>query len=147
MDTTAPRTAMGPLTVCETNPRYFTDGSGKAVYLTGSHTWNNFLGYMEKPLLDFPTHLEWFHLPTRAATRGVPVSGGGIITCSPPFEGAGVVCLKRLAYWHRGARRSVDPLHRIRNTLHEGTNTLMRELPVRQPPVVVPVIELFLRGA
>jgi len=24
------------------NPRYFTDGSGKAVYLTGSHTWDNF---------------------------------------------------------------------------------------------------------
>ncbi len=23
------------------NPRYFTDGSGRAVYLTGSHTWNN----------------------------------------------------------------------------------------------------------
>jgi dockerin type I repeat protein len=26
-----------------TNPRYFTDDSGKAIYLTGSHTWNNFL--------------------------------------------------------------------------------------------------------
>jgi hypothetical protein len=25
-----------------TNPHYFTDGSGKAIYLTGSHTWNNF---------------------------------------------------------------------------------------------------------
>src|SRR5262245_9086759 len=25
-----------------TNPRYFTDGSGRAVYLTGSHTWNDF---------------------------------------------------------------------------------------------------------
>src|SRR5262249_22984106 len=23
------------------NPRYFTDGSGRAVYLTGSHTWND----------------------------------------------------------------------------------------------------------
>jgi hypothetical protein len=34
--------AMGPLTVCKTNPRYFADGSGKAVYLTGSHTWANF---------------------------------------------------------------------------------------------------------
>ena len=30
-----------PLAVHPTNPRYFTDGSGKAVYLTGSHTWNN----------------------------------------------------------------------------------------------------------
>jgi hypothetical protein len=34
--------AMGPLSVCKTNPRYFTDGTGKAIYLTGSHTWANF---------------------------------------------------------------------------------------------------------
>jgi hypothetical protein len=31
---------MGPLRVHPTNPRYFADGSGRAVYLTGSHTWN-----------------------------------------------------------------------------------------------------------
>src|SRR5512140_165449 len=29
-----------PLRVDSSNPNYFTDGSGKAVYLTGSHTWN-----------------------------------------------------------------------------------------------------------
>jgi len=33
--------ARGPLRACQQNPRYFTDGSGKAVYLTGSHTWSN----------------------------------------------------------------------------------------------------------
>lgn len=33
--------AKGPLRKHPTNPRYFTDGSGKAIYLTGSHTWNN----------------------------------------------------------------------------------------------------------
>src|SRR5262245_60556748 len=33
--------APGPLRVHPENPRYFTDGSGRAVYLTGSHTWNN----------------------------------------------------------------------------------------------------------
>jgi hypothetical protein len=33
--------AAGPLKVCADNPRYFADPSGKAVYLTGSHTWNN----------------------------------------------------------------------------------------------------------
>lgn len=32
----------GPLKVSEHNPRYFTDDSGKAIYLTGSHTWTNF---------------------------------------------------------------------------------------------------------
>lgn len=29
-----------PLRALSTNPNYFTDGTGKAVYLTGSHTWN-----------------------------------------------------------------------------------------------------------
>jgi hypothetical protein len=30
-----------PLKALSTNPDHFTDGSGKVVYLTGSHTWNN----------------------------------------------------------------------------------------------------------
>jgi len=30
-----------PLRASATNPNYFADGSDKAVYLTGSHTWNN----------------------------------------------------------------------------------------------------------
>lgn len=30
-----------PLTALPTNPNYFTDGDRRAVYLTGSHTWNN----------------------------------------------------------------------------------------------------------
>lgn len=34
--------ATGPLRVLASNPRYFTDGSGKAIFLTGSHTWANF---------------------------------------------------------------------------------------------------------
>lgn len=34
--------AAGPLRVLASNPRYFTDGSGKPIYLTGSHTWANF---------------------------------------------------------------------------------------------------------
>jgi hypothetical protein len=33
--------AMGPLQVDPANPRYFTDGSGKAILLVGSHTWDN----------------------------------------------------------------------------------------------------------
>ena len=33
--------ALGPLSVHPANPRYFTDGSDRAVYLTGSHTWAN----------------------------------------------------------------------------------------------------------
>ena len=34
--------AAGPLKVHPNNPRYFTDASGRAVYLTGSHTWATF---------------------------------------------------------------------------------------------------------
>ncbi|TKB62394.1 MAG: hypothetical protein E8D49_01425 [Nitrospira sp.] len=36
-----PSPAIGPLTVHPTNPRYFADPTGRAVYLTGSHTWSN----------------------------------------------------------------------------------------------------------
>ncbi len=34
--------ASGPLRVLKSNPRYFTDGSGRAIYLAGSHNWHNF---------------------------------------------------------------------------------------------------------
>ena len=42
---TSPNAAMGPLVVSAANPRYFTagaPGARRAVYLTGSHIWNNF---------------------------------------------------------------------------------------------------------
>ena len=44
-------TAKGPLRIHGSNPRYFTDGSGRAIYLTGSHTWSNFkdLGTTDPP--------------------------------------------------------------------------------------------------
>jgi len=54
--------ASGPLRVCEKNPRYFTDGSGKAIYLTGSHTWNNLvdMGPTDPPpAFDFQAYLDW----------------------------------------------------------------------------------------
>jgi hypothetical protein len=52
----------GTLRVSEVNPRYFTDNSGKAVYLTGSHTWNNLVDMVsgqEPEKFDFPMYLEW----------------------------------------------------------------------------------------
>jgi hypothetical protein len=53
----APR-ATGPLRVHPRNPRYFTDGSGRAIYLTGSHTWDNLQdsGAIGKPLRRFDTN-------------------------------------------------------------------------------------------
>ena len=37
------RPATGPLRLLKSNPRYFTDGSGRAIYLAGSHNWHNFV--------------------------------------------------------------------------------------------------------
>ena len=45
--------ATGPLRRSPSNPRYFTDGSGKAIYLTGSHTWSNFQEKSDGPSPDF----------------------------------------------------------------------------------------------
>jgi hypothetical protein len=52
----------GPLRVHPTNPRYFTDGSGRGILLTGSHTWGNLQDYTyatqpSPPPMDFSTYL------------------------------------------------------------------------------------------
>ncbi len=52
----------GPLRVLKDNPRYFTDGSGRAVYLTGSHTWSNLVDIGPEdppPRFDFTAYLDW----------------------------------------------------------------------------------------
>ena len=52
----------GPLAVSTTNPRYFThrgDPTGRAIYLTGSHIWNNFHDGMG-PGKDAPSEPERF---------------------------------------------------------------------------------------
>ncbi len=57
----------GPLRVSEINPRYFTDEEGKAVYLTGSHTWNNLVDMSPADMsfadsletFDFVQYLQW----------------------------------------------------------------------------------------
>ena len=53
--------AKGPLTVDPCNSRYFTDGSGKAIYLTGSHSWANFqeLGVAGTPHFDYNFYLDF----------------------------------------------------------------------------------------
>jgi hypothetical protein len=38
----------GPLKVHPVNSRYFTDNRGKAIYLTGSHTWQNLMDFVAK---------------------------------------------------------------------------------------------------
>ncbi len=54
--------ASGPLRVSRANPRYFSDGSGKIVYLAGAHTWANLqdTGKTDPPPeFDFEEHLNF----------------------------------------------------------------------------------------
>jgi len=52
--------AKGPLRVHPTNPRYFTDGTGRAIYLTGSHTWGNLCDSHERrSTFDFTAYLDF----------------------------------------------------------------------------------------
>ena len=48
-----------PLTLHPANPRYFTDGSGKAIYLTGAHTWNNLQHNGVYPAVDYDEYLNF----------------------------------------------------------------------------------------
>ena len=55
------RPAIGPLTTASTS-RYFLDPSGKPVYVTGSHTWNNLvdMGRSDPPeAFDFTAYLDF----------------------------------------------------------------------------------------
>jgi hypothetical protein len=52
--------AKGPLRPHPQNPRYFTDGTGKAVYLSGAHTWANLqdTGVAPVPKFDWDGYLK-----------------------------------------------------------------------------------------
>ncbi|MDA8168327.1 MAG: DUF6298 domain-containing protein [Nitrospiraceae bacterium] len=52
--------SMGPLRVDPSNPRYFTDGNGNVVYLTGSHTWSDLkdVGKYNGSYLDYNAWLD-----------------------------------------------------------------------------------------
>ncbi len=52
----------GPLRVNPANGRYFTDNSGKAIYLTGSHTWSNLQDNGQNfppPIFDYTAYLQF----------------------------------------------------------------------------------------
>ena len=55
------QTPLGPLRRLESNPRYFTDGSGKAILLAGSHNWGNFQdnGHRQPQGLDPPPPFDY----------------------------------------------------------------------------------------
>src|SRR3989338_1474100 len=49
----------GPLKASSANPRYFADPSGKIVYLTGSHTWNNLQDFGNWAAFDYAGYLNF----------------------------------------------------------------------------------------
>ena len=56
------KAASGPLHISNDNPRYFEDGSGNIVYLTGSHTWSNLQdngGSNPPPAFDYSAYLDF----------------------------------------------------------------------------------------
>jgi hypothetical protein len=76
--------ASGPLRRLDSNPRYFTDGSGKAIYLAGSHTWANFATDQgrDKPVpFDYDGYLDFLVAHNHNFSRGwlwdVPYSDQG----------------------------------------------------------------------
>ncbi len=55
----------GVLRKSEHNPRYFTDNTGKSIYLTGSHTWANFQEHFIKgkpEIMDWKGYLDMMEL-------------------------------------------------------------------------------------
>jgi len=64
-----------PLSVHPTTPRYFTDGTGKAILLTGAHTWNSLQDMGET---DPPAAFDWNgYLASSASTTTTSCACGG----------------------------------------------------------------------
>src|SRR5690606_17172885 len=60
------------LRVSEKNPRYFADQSGKIVYLTGSHTWDNLVDFRrpeDADTLDYKAYLAFLKSYNHNFTR------------------------------------------------------------------------------
>ena len=55
----APAKAAGPLSVRSSNPRFFVDSNGKAVYLSGVHLNNDLVDRSDKTVLDFTSYLNF----------------------------------------------------------------------------------------
>lgn len=94
-------TAMGPLRILSTNNHYFTDGSGKAILLVGSHTWDNLQDTAHispPPAFDFNAYLGFLkahnHNLIRLWKKELPTycgwGGGGTWYMTPwPFPRTG----------------------------------------------------------
>jgi hypothetical protein len=83
----------GPLKKSEINSRYFTDNSGKVIYLTGSHTWDNLQDFGNSdppPAFDYGAYLSWMRerghnfmrMWVWEQAKGSPGYAGGLY-CTP----------------------------------------------------------------
>jgi hypothetical protein len=54
-----PAEAAGPLSVSSSNPRFFVDSNGKAVYLSGVHLNNDLVDRSDKTVFDFTNYLNF----------------------------------------------------------------------------------------
>lgn len=87
------RDISGPLRLRSSNPRYFGDGRGEAVYLTGSHTWASFkdIGTTDLPArFDYHAYLNFLEQHNHNFVRlwtweltKYQYSGGKIIYATP----------------------------------------------------------------
>lgn len=95
-----PAPARGPLRLRVSNARYFADDSGKAVYLTGSHTWNNFQDWGTSdppPVFDYQKYLDFlvrhghnfFRLYVWEQAAGVPWTNEEIWFRPMPYQRTG----------------------------------------------------------
>ena len=96
------RPAKGPLRVHPANRRYFTDGGGQAILLTGSHTWGNLQDYRyatlpSPPPMDFGAYLaflrrhhhNFFRLWTWETSFNPKVKQGAIYYDPMPYQRPG----------------------------------------------------------
>jgi hypothetical protein len=94
------RAARGPLRIAAANSRYFADDTGKIVYLTGSHTWNNFQDWGSAdppPVFDYQRYLDFlaahglnfFRLYVWEQAQGVPWSNEKVWFAPMPYERTG----------------------------------------------------------
>ncbi len=76
----------GPLRVCPDNPRYLCDASGRALYLTGSHTWADLQDYLSPDpdqTFDFAAYLDWLVAHDFNFLRGWAWEQASYGYCSP----------------------------------------------------------------
>jgi len=90
----------GPLRMNPQNPRYFLDSCGKAIYLTGSHTWNSFQDWGATdppPVFDYSKYLDFlvrhghnfFRLYVWEQAAWVPWSGERVWFSPMPYQRTG----------------------------------------------------------